>query len=275
VSFDEAMQRTAEAIGDLPAASEVYVSFDESRSYHATLDFFVQQEQFARSPSGAEQYHLYWHNKNCLVIPPAAGSTLAYLLPPEGESFLPLLEATYADGETSVPTYDRDGLPIFAMFRIDDRDTSTRTTPAPQIDADYSLGTQIKLLGADIAQTEAKPGDVLDITLYWRADEAIDRSHTIFVQVIGETLNAEGSPVWGQRDEPPCQDTFPTTAWESGALVLTRHFVTISDTAPAGSYRLDTGMYFLPTAERLPVFDSSGHPVAGNSATLMQLEVLP
>ena len=137
------------------------------------------------------------------------------------------------------------------------------------------MGPQIALLGADVAKSKAKPGDILDVTLYWKALEPIEQSYTIFVQVIGQQFNPDGNPVWGQRDEPPCQDTFPTTAWEPGATILTRHHVAIADEAPAGAYRVDVGMYYLPSGERLSVLDVAGQPVAGNSATVMHLDVQP
>jgi len=95
------------------------------------------------------------------------------------------------------------------------------------------------------------------------------------VQMLGEKLNAGGSPVWGQQDAEPCQGSYPTTAWEAGDIVLTRHQIAVAQDAPAGDYRLSVGMYDAPTGERLPVRDAAGQEVAERSATFMSVQVTP
>lgn len=271
-SFDEEMLRTARAISDLPAQSSVYVSFDESRSYHASLDFFMWQG-VSSSPDNPAQPHLYWHNRNCLVIPSETGSGLAYLLPPVGETFLATLQATFPTGETSIPTYSIEGEPLFALYCVGGEGASVGHSPHPSVETTYTLGDAIRLIGADVTPAGVAAGDTFHVTLYWRPEERVDRGYTIFIQLIGQQHNPAGTPVWGQQDEPPCQDTFPTTAWEPGTTVLTRHVVPIAPDAPPGDYWLNVGMYYLPTGKRLSVRGAGGEPIPDNSATLIQLDI--
>jgi 4-amino-4-deoxy-L-arabinose transferase-like glycosyltransferase len=267
-TFNEDMRLAGLWVTRLPAGSDVYVSFAEPQAYHATLDFFVRQAAYADPP---RPYHLRWYSRDCLALPPARGNALAYLLPAEGATFLPLLRQAFPVGKDAGVVTKTTGEPLARAFTVR-ADAARSDLPAPTAPAEVALGDTLRLLGGD-APGAARAGDTLELTLYWSALQPASRDYTIFAQMLGEKLNASGSPVWGQTDAQPCQGSYPTTAWEAGDLVVTRHRLPISADAPAGAYRLHVGMYDAATGVRLPASDVAGRPVADNSIPLTQIRL--
>ncbi len=116
----------------------------------------------------------------------------------------------------------------------------------------------IRLEGFEVANSALKRGEPLILFLYWRATEKIDKDYTVFAHV----LDAKGARVGG-LDSPPRQGTAPTSAWKSNVLVVDAMVVPIEKELRAGEeYRIELGMYYLPTLERLWLVDENGQPVA-------------
>lgn len=119
------------------------------------------------------------------------------------------------------------------------------------------LGEAIELVGYGLTPDISRPGDTLSVDLYWRADGVVERSYTVFVQVVGPFNPASGNPLWGQHDGPPVGGDFPTNDWPAGMIVRDRHTLTFHPAAPPADYALLIGMYDPQTGERVPVTD---HP---------------
>ena len=116
------------------------------------------------------------------------------------------------------------------------------------------LGESIRLLGYDLAPLEPKPGDVVQLTLYWAADAKLERGLTVFTHL----LDGDGV-VRGQRDSVPLDGRYPVTAWRSDETIVDRYEIALDADAPAGSYQVEIGMYDpADNASRLPLFDASG-----------------
>jgi hypothetical protein len=64
--------------------------------------------------------------------------------------------------------------------------------------------------------------------------------------------------VAGEDNQP--QDGFaPTHLWQKNKLVADPHILPITLDIPASdNYRLEVGLYYLPTSERLEISDASG-----------------
>jgi hypothetical protein len=56
------------------------------------------------------------------------------------------------------------------------------------------MGGQIYLLGYDLPQRNVSPGDVLSLTLYWRALQRMDTSYTVFTHLLDTELGPAGQP---------------------------------------------------------------------------------
>jgi hypothetical protein len=141
--------------------------------------------------------------------------------------------------------------------------------PVSPLPKEMRLGDTVALVGVQVGETTVRQGDVLPVTLYWRALAPMRTSYTAFVQVIGENdVKA------GQIDRPPCDGDCPTLAWRPGNLIGERYDVLIRPDAPAGRYELIGGMYDLQTGEQLPALDAQGNPV-GTCLSLATVEVQP
>jgi hypothetical protein len=136
-----------------------------------------------------------------------------------------------------------------------------------------NLANQVLLLGYDLRRPTAggrppagllliiRPGEALEVTLYWQAQEPLERSYKVFVHLLGEVYNpATGNRLWGQQDNIPGQGAYPTTGWAVGEVVADRYTVTLQADAPPGDYLLEIGLYDATTGERLPVLDDAGRP---------------
>jgi hypothetical protein len=107
--------------------------------------------------------------------------------------------------------------------------------------------------------------DTLRLTLYWQAEQALDRNWTVFVHL----LDSGGNLVF-QRDSQPRDGHYPTSVWDQGEVVDDHHLLPLPSGLPDGDYQVIVGLYTVDSGERLPVLDSEGNP-AGDSIPLVIL----
>jgi len=127
--------------------------------------------------------------------------------------------------------------------------------PSHRLEA--NLGGIITLLGYDLPQSKARPGEALPLTLYWRAEGIIDGDYTVFVHLVGDD-----GLIWGQEDSQPRHGFYPTSYWDPGDMVVDEHSVSAKPDAPWEEYRLLVGIYLLSTMERLPLLDETGEVIS-------------
>jgi hypothetical protein len=139
--------------------------------------------------------------------------------------------------------------------------------PVPPLEEEMRLGDVVSLIAIQIGSSTARPGEMLPLTLYWRALKPMDTSYTVFVQAI----DAEGAKA-GQIDSLPCGGACPTTTWQPGDLVGERYELPIQAGALPGRYQIIAGLYDLATGERLPHLDSQ-RSIAGTELVLGTLDV--
>jgi len=130
------------------------------------------------------------------------------------------------------------------------------------------VGDQIQLEGYDwhvvgrrAGAAEVRPGDRLQLTLYWRALDRVDARYTVFTHFLGEAYNpVTAGPVWAQHDSEPLEGGWPTTQWFVDYLIADSHTLDIPAETPPGAYQIEVGMYDILTHARLPVTDTQGQP---------------
>lgn len=141
----------------------------------------------------------------------------------------------------------------------------------PEHPVGATFGSALELVGFDVpgGLTRA-PGDVLPVSLLWRAAQRIADDYTVAVFVIGP----EGVPV-AQRDSFPLNGFAPTSAWRAGALQRDNHGLPLpADLAP-GEYTLWVVVYpWQNPSDRLPVTGPEGM-AAGDHAVLGAVVVGP
>ncbi len=119
-----------------------------------------------------------------------------------------------------------------------------------------NFGGHIELLGFDLPSNEVAAGQVLPLTLYWRATAPVPNNYQVFVH-----LSNPATTLWGQSDKLNPGD-FPSTRWPLDRFVWDDHKVQLKPDAPPGEYQLAVGLYLLQDGRRAPVFDDAGQIVA-------------
>ncbi len=166
-------------------------------------------------------------------------------------------------------------------FRLDDYMPIFAALARPDLPLEYpviedkighplhvNFAHKLWLEGYDIsAPTPLKPGDTFRLTLYWRAQQVMDKDYKVFNQ----SYYGNGTMV-AQKDGYSVCNREPTTTWSPGKLITDVYDIPVADDAPAGVYPLYTGLYFEQTQERLPVLDEAGKP-QDNQARVTDLKI--
>lgn len=141
--------------------------------------------------------------------------------------------------------------------------------PRPQVALDASLARLGRLAGYDLAQTTVRPGEALELTLYWIPNESSGERLAVFVHLLDET-----GAIIGQSDGEPGGGALPTSSWIAGETIADRRTLTVRPDAPAGPAALVVGLYDPAAGVRVPWLDASGQP-AGDQLDLAQVDVEP
>lgn len=150
-------------------------------------------------------------------------------------------------------------------------DTVTLTVSAgvdAPIPLQVGLADQIILESAELQHMAFQPGEVIAVTLHWRALHSISTPYVVFVHLIGP----DGGLVAQQDVEP----VIPTTTWAPGVEVVDPHLVTIPAGQMAGGYQLRTGMY--PQGQpssRLTVVDAGLTTADAGSILITEVQIQP
>ena len=124
---------------------------------------------------------------------------------------------------------------------------------APRHSFASRVDSAIDLEGYGLSSEEVRPGDVLTVTLFWRANGPPADDFTVFVH-----LADEEDRMWGQHEGPPLMGAYPTSHWTMGLLLPDPHTLTVSPETQPGSYRLLVGMYHRPSLNRMAAYGPDG-----------------
>jgi 4-amino-4-deoxy-L-arabinose transferase-like glycosyltransferase len=129
---------------------------------------------------------------------------------------------------------------------------------------DIDLGDTARLLGYEVAPTAARPGEVVEVTLYWEPLARTEWNYAVFVHLLSDV----GTMV-AQRDTYPGLGRYLTTVWEPGVAFADTYRVHIPETAyaPDAGY-IQVGIY-LPDGPRLTA------PDGRDALRLATVEILP
>ena len=125
------------------------------------------------------------------------------------------------------------------------------------------------LLGYEISATSLRPGEPLDVNLYWEVDAQPPGNYLLFIH-----LQDEAQTMVAQRDTHPGLGNFPSSQWRPGDRFVEKIRFYLPETAyvPATA-RLSVGLY-APDAYRLAVSSNEGQPF-GDALQLGSIELLP
>jgi hypothetical protein len=123
---------------------------------------------------------------------------------------------------------------------------------APQTLIHLQVG-RLELIGYDLPEA-ARPGDVLKLRLYWRAQQPLPVNTYIgFVHLFAP----DGTTLMSQSDRQLGQYLYPVNAWQSEEVIIDQPELSIPGTATAGTYIVRLGVYTWPSLQRLEI---AGYP---------------
>ena len=101
---------------------------------------------------------------------------------------------------------------------------------------DIRVTVEHRMEPLDDGQVAARGGDILQLSLQWRADQTPQGNYTVFVQLLDDS-----GQVVAQRDRWPGDGLFPTAALQAGQVISDNLAIALD--LPPGRYRLITGLY--------------------------------
>jgi 4-amino-4-deoxy-L-arabinose transferase-like glycosyltransferase len=133
-----------------------------------------------------------------------------------------------------------------------------------------TFGGKARLLGYEASDEETRPGESVEVTLYWQSLAEMDKDYTVFVHLLDEN-----DLVIAQRDTYPGLGTYPTRLWRVGDAFADRYVLNLPATvfAPCTA-RFEVGLYDFASGERLAATGADGQPL-GDNVRFHQIAVLP
>jgi hypothetical protein len=147
--------------------------------------------------------------------------------------------------------------------------------PALPLDAavpnptDARFDNLVTLLGYDVEPTAVRPGELLDVRLYWQVENRPPGNYLLFVHLVDEN-----GTLIAQRDTHPGLGNFPASQWAPGDRFVDTIRLHLPETAYApAAAALRIGLY-APGSFRLAVSAADGSPL-GDALELADVEVNP
>lgn len=131
-----------------------------------------------------------------------------------------------------------------------------------------NFGDKIALIGYGLDRRVARPGETVQLTLYWRTLAPMETDYKVFAHVLG----AENQ-IWAGSDSHLKDGNAFTSQWQPGEEVREVRQLKVGMTTPPDFYDIELGLY-APGQGRLNVLADDGHDV-GNRTFLSRVRVVP
>jgi 4-amino-4-deoxy-L-arabinose transferase-like glycosyltransferase len=171
--------------------------------------------------------------------------------------------------EIGLPTVNSEGQTPTGMMGTVRMLPHKPATYAPSRPLHFELGSQVVLLGYDLASQPVRPGDVIELTLYWQAQVRMTDDYHVFVHLVDPRSGGEPA---AQGDKAPLDGDWPTWAWEPGHPIRDDYRIHLPATLVPAEYELRVGLYRLRDGWRLPVAGPAGSH-KDSAIVLTQVEV--
>ncbi len=134
-----------------------------------------------------------------------------------------------------------------------------------------NLEDTVELLAFTTGETSYRPGDTLDVTLYWRALRSLDQGYKTFVHMTDAAVTRQPA----QHDGDPGGGFSPTTRWLAGELVPDAHHLVLPADLTPGRYLLWAGMYEYDTVRNLGIVAAASTTARGGGRIFLgEIEVV-
>jgi 4-amino-4-deoxy-L-arabinose transferase-like glycosyltransferase len=228
-AYDQGLWEIGQYVLGLPADERVYVT--PRPASDMTLAFAWREGRPVR----------HFDGRRAFVMPDGGSGAGTYIVI-EHEDFrgANVLKSLYPDAEQVKEFLDRDGTVYARAFRVPEGGQPARGAHNPVRFA----WPDAELIGYDLDKDAYRPGDIVYLQLWWRAQAQSATDWTVFTHLLGPA-KADGSVLWAGQDAKPGQGSASMTAWEAGDLVLDEYQIQIPADAPPGEYGIEVGLYDL------------------------------
>lgn len=233
-AFEVGLRQTSEYLATLP--QEDILSLSPTPRDAPIFGFYL---------GGRGDKFKTFNGRRCAVFPyqPANDFIHAAIEADERRS-LAALQAAFPSGQIVHEITDR-GSRYAAIYHVP---AGTRAQIA--LDPQATFAAAIELAQpAGLERAALEPGATLALTLTWRALETLNANYTSFVHLARQA----GEPPLAQEDTQPCDNSYPTTWWSPGEIIVELRLIHLPPALPPGDYILAAGWYDLNTGQRLPV----------------------
>ncbi len=116
-----------------------------------------------------------------------------------------------------------------------------------------TFGEHITLNGYALNEAALRPGDILQVTLFWQTAVPLTQRYKVFLHLVGPD-----GQMAAQHDGEPGGGLNLTTVWPPGTQIVDNHGLLLPANLPAGDYTLFLGLYELadPMARLLTEIDT-------------------
>ncbi|MBI5305950.1 MAG: glycosyltransferase family 39 protein [Chloroflexi bacterium] len=203
-----------------------------------------------------------FESRDTVVIPSnASGKDALYAFPPEQERKVQTLATRLGALGARETLPASNGGALLLLYRVpasnlpDARDPFATLARAgdfarPQTRANANWGNLIELIGHTVLP-EGPGGRNLTVTLFLRALNPIPDQYTFSIKV-----RDEKNRTWGQEDKWAGTNSYATTQWRTGEIIIEKFYPGLNACAPAGIYRVAVEAYNPRTMQVL------GEPIA-------------
>jgi 4-amino-4-deoxy-L-arabinose transferase-like glycosyltransferase len=185
-------------------------------------------------------------SRDTIVLPPRAnGREAYYAFPPEQAPRVKTLAERVGVGERA-DVIGSNGAPILLVYHIPAHNLPTTASGLANAPSDFlkpttpiraSWENKLDLFGARI-EALGTGSRQLSVTLMLHALETMSQDFVFSVKVRGQD-----DTIWGQQDKMPGSNSFPTTQWTPGEIVVERFTPEFDACPPPGSYTITVEVY--------------------------------
>lgn len=164
------------------------------------------------------------------------------------------------------------GGPVTVYRRVVPRSAAqtVEALPASATPLNARFGSGIQLLGYEAQAASARPGQPLEITVYWQASGPVDEDLYAFVHLLGEQ-----EIVIAQRDGAPCMGGCPTRGWTPGVIYADRVLLALPQVAYAPDRAVwEVGLFAPSDGRRLLAYADDGR-LLGDNIRFGAVEIRP
>lgn len=261
IAFDAGLRAIGEYAVKLPREEPIYLS-PIPRDWY-TLTFAMKDDnQRLRSFNGRE----------CLVLPLRTRyrtHEIIVVWRGEDQRSIARLQNIFPAGAIAWQL-DYPGKGAYAVdFAVP---PNQRARAEPEFARRANFNGHIALDGYDLSSRVVRPGDTITVNLWWRSIRPVSSNYTVFVHLLGQPLTPNGQTLWAQRDEWPCDNSYPTSRWSPDEIIWDDYRLKLPDNLPPGTYVVKTGLYELTSGQRLPVV-SADIPLRDDVVTLTAIKI--